>query len=790
MSDHPASPPTELGDADRALRESDAKYRDVFEHMTTGFTLCRVIFEGGRPVDYVHEEANLAFEAQTGLRLDAVLGRRITEVLPGIREDPSRWIELLGEVARTGTPIHYEQHVAELDRWYEATAYRPKPGYFAVVFLDVTERKRTEERLRESEQRYRSLFDNMTEGFFLAEVVRDAAGKPMDFRFLDANPALEPLTGLRRSEIRGRTAREVLPGIEDSWIEIFGRVAVTGEPARIGQFAAPLQRYFETVAYSPRPGQFACVFSDVTDRKQAEEALRQSTLLLRAISDTSQDAIFAKDREGRLRFANPATLALIGKPLPEVLGKTDAELLSDAAIAAKIMENDRRIMEGGVPVELEEPLADPTGSPRVFLSRKTPYRGASGDVIGLLGISRDITERKRMEEALHRANERLRDADRRKDEFISLLSHELRNPLAPIRNSIHILDRAAPDSAQAARAKEVIRRQTDHLTRLVDDLLDVTRVSRGKIQLQCRRLDLRDVVRRTCDDHRAMFEERGIELRIDTTPGAVWVDADATRIAQVAGNLLQNAAKFTSEGGVVSVHTGVADGRAELRVRDDGVGMNPEEIDRMFEPFAQAERSLARTHGGLGLGLALVRGLVELHGGIVRAHSGGPGRGAEFVVTLPLAPTPEAPAPDDCANAATTGRHVLIIEDNLDAGQSLADFLELSGHRVALAHDGRTGIALARELRPDVVLCDIGLPDVSGYEVARTLRADERLRGTRLVALSGYAQPEDRERAMEAGFEVHLPKPPPLESARGAARRSAMKRWEERPPVRPLSHHR
>ncbi|WP_242343396.1 PAS domain-containing protein [Anaeromyxobacter terrae] len=634
----------ELRRAEQALRESEAKYRGLFDHMTNGFTLCRVIFEGDRPVDYVHEEANLAFEAQTGLRRDAVLGRRISEVLPGLREDPAGWIELLGNVARTGEPVHYERHLAELGRWFEATAYRPKPGYFAVLFLDVTERKRTEERLRES-----------------------------------------------------------------------------------------------------------------------TTLLRESTQLLRAISDTSGDVIFAKDRDGRMRFANPGTAALVGKPAGEILGKTDLEFLSDPAVGRQIMETDRHIMASGEPAEVEEAVPLPDGRPRVWLSRKTPYRDADGNVIGLLGISRDITDRKRIEDALHEANERLREADRRKDEFISVLSHELRNPLAPILSSIQLLGRAAPDSPQAARAREVIHRQAEHLTRLVDDLLDVTRVTRGKIQLQRRRVDLRDVARRTCDDHRAIFDERAVELRIDMTPGAVWIEADPTRISQIVGNLLQNAAKFTPAGGTVFVHTGVAHGQAELRVRDDGVGMDPGEIDRMFEPFAQAERSLARTRGGLGLGLALVRGLVELHGGTARADSQGPGRGAEFVVTLPLAPAPEAEATRAAERGAATGLSVLIVEDNVDAGQSLADLLELSGHRVALAHDGRTGIALAGELVPDVVLCDIGLPDVSGFDVARALRADERLRRTRLVALSGYAQREDLEKAREAGFDAHLPKPPSLD---------------------------
>ncbi|GEJ55998.1 hybrid sensor histidine kinase/response regulator [Anaeromyxobacter diazotrophicus] len=373
------------------------------------------------------------------------------------------------------------------------------------------------------------------------------------------------------------------------------------------------------------------------------------------------------------------------------------------------------------------------------------------------GFVMDVTDQVAAEQAL-------RDSDRRKSEFLAVLSHELRNPLAPIRDGLYLLDRMPPGSPQAARAREVIHRQTDHLARLVDDLLDVTRISRGKMQLRRERLELRELVRRTCDDHRPAFEQRGIELRIALPAGAVWVDADATRLAQVLGNLLQNAAKFTGEGGHVGVSASTGPGEVQLRVADDGIGLAPELVPRLFEPFVQAENGQARTHGGLGLGLALVKGLVELHGGSVRAQSAGRDRGATFTVTLPQAsaPAPRA-SPPAARPAAARTLTVLVIEDNLDAARTVADLLELDGHRVVIATDGRSGIARAREAKPDFVLCDVGLPDVDGYEVARTLRADPALASTRLVALSGYAQPEDKERARAAGFDAHLAKPAPFD---------------------------
>jgi signal transduction histidine kinase len=390
--------------------------------------------------------------------------------------------------------------------------------------------------------------------------------------------------------------------------------------------------------------------------------------------------------------------------------------------------------------------------------RSIPAREPDGSVLWH-GHVADVTERKQAEEALRRSELHLQEEARRKDEFLAILSHELRNPLAPIRAGIQVLRRAAAGSDEAARALETVGRQAEHLTRIVDDLLDVTRIARGKIRLHREVLDLCALVERGVHDHRAEAEAARVALRLELPDRPACVDADGTRIAQALENLLGNALKFTPPGGSVTVGLAMKGGRAEVRVRDTGIGMEPALIERLFEPFAQADESAARTHGGLGLGLAVVRGLVEMHGGEVRARSAGPGTGSAFVITLPLA------AGAACAGAAAPRRgeglrRVLVIEDGADMRQTLADLLRLEGHIVHVAATGREGIALARELRPDVVVCDIGLPDLDGYQVARLIRSDPTLRATRLVALTGYAQPEDRRRAAESGFDVHLSKPP------------------------------
>jgi two-component system CheB/CheR fusion protein len=352
-------------------------------------------------------------------------------------------------------------------------------------------------------------------------------------------------------------------------------------------------------------------------------------------------------------------------------------------------------------------------------------------------------------------------AARGKDEFLSMLAHELRNPLAPIRNGLHILKSPRADQAALERARAMMERQLRNLTQIVDDLLEVSRLTRGRIALRTERLDLARLAREATEDHRPAFERAGVGVSVQAPPVPAWVLGDATRLAQVLGNLLENAAKFTGPGGTVTVRVEAheAHRRAVLTVADTGVGIEPEMLPRLFGAFAQADRSLDRSQGGLGLGLALVKGLVELHGGEVRATSAGSGRGAEFTVTLPLCPEPPAVRGRPAAPRPQRRLRVLVVEDNRDAAESLRILLQTLGHEVAVAHSGTDGVRAARSWHPDAVVCDIGLPGLDGYGVVGELRRDPSTAATRAIAVTGYGAEEDRRRALQAGFDLHLTKP-------------------------------
>ena len=378
----------------------------------------------------------------------------------------------------------------------------------------------------------------------------------------------------------------------------------------------------------------------------------------------------------------------------------------------------------------------------------------------LLGAQQALT---RSNEALEsRVAERtaaLEKVDRRKNDFLAMLSHELRNPLAPILNSIYILGRADAASEHALRARQVIERQIQHVTRLVDDLLDVTRISRGKIQLRLERVNLADLVKRTAEDQSTVFETLDVSLATDVPEFPVWVMVDSTRMAQMIGNLLRNAAKFTPATGQVALSLQVVDKCVEIRVSDTGAGIEPELLPELFEPFVQGKQSLARTDGGMGLGLALVKGIVEMHHGTVAVKSGGAGKGSTFIVRLPrVIENVVHDAPGRMVQPITTTRHIIVVDDNRDAADSLAQLVELFGHSADVAYDGATAIDKVRANRPDIVLCDLGLPGMSGYEVARALRA-QRI-DVLLIAVSGYAQFEDIAKAHAAGFDDHIAKPP------------------------------
>jgi signal transduction histidine kinase len=396
-------------------------------------------------------------------------------------------------------------------------------------------------------------------------------------------------------------------------------------------------------------------------------------------------------------------------------------------------------------------------------------------------LKSEIAERKQLEKALHQRAEALAEADRRKDEFLAMLAHELRNPLVPIISASSVIEQSEAASESLRRQCDIVSRQSRHLARLVDDLLDVSRITHGKIELRKKQIELGPVIEQAIESSKPLIEDRNHRLWVTVPDQDIFLNADAARVQQIVSNLLNNAVKYTDPGGQIRLIVELAEDNAEVEIHvvDTGVGIAPEMLPRVFDLFAQADRSLDRTQGGLGIGLTMVANLVNLHGGRVEARSEGRSRGSEFIVRLPVLSLKEVEenqaetslTSKDLLNAFLEARQgdlkVLVIEDNRDASDSLRDMLEIFGHQVELAANGYAGLDAARQFRPNIVLCDIGLPGMDGYEVARRLRKEPELGNMVLVALTGYGQEEDRRKTYEAGFDLHLVKPVDPEKLQG-----------------------
>ena len=498
---------------------------------------------------------------------------------------------------------------------------------------------------------------------------------------------------------------------------------------------------------------------DITERKRADLEIRRAREQLQLVVDATPSFIARYDRDRRLVWANKSYAARFGKEPDELAGNRLIDLVGEQAFRVLDPLFTRVLAGEAIQVELEIPYLD---GPRFVHLASAPTLDAAGVPDGSVTVLTDVTHWRRLEEERERALNDLREADRRKDEFLAMLSHELRNPLAPILNAVEILDSLGPGQRELAGTyNAVITRQARHMKRLLDDLLDVSRVSQGKIQLQKERVDLSVLLREVVEVGRPMISEKRHGLSLTLAPGPLVVEADPTRLLQVFANLINNAAKYTDAEGHIAIISAFENGEAVVTVRDDGIGMAPDLLARAFDLFAQGTRSLDRAQGGLGIGLTMVRTLVKMHGGSVVAFSEGPGRGSELVVRLPLAPSaapvPAGPAPA-AREAAGVPLRVLVVDDNVDAAMVLAALLRLLGHEVTVAHDGPAALAAAAAAPPDLVLLDIGLPGMDGHAVAARLRAAGHARAA-LVAVTGYGREEDVRRSREAGFDYHLVKP-------------------------------
>ncbi len=623
----------------------------------------------------------------------------------------------------------------------------------ATVSLDITERKKIEVQLRESDQNYRALFNNRTVALARCQTVFDDQGQPVNYVVLDVNAAWLQQSGTRSEDVVGRRITEAFPGVSQDLIDRHNRVAVTGQDSHFEIYEPSIDTWFDVNVFSPRKGYFVTLSYNITERKRAEEALHKSEERFRKIFENASIGMLIADADRRYHAVNDRFCEMMGRSRDELLASGCGNLLHPDDQAGDI-ENVGRLLRGEVSAFTSEMRYIRSDGAivwvRVNVSR---LPGREEDRPRLIATMEDITERKQAEDAL-------RNSDRQKNEFIAVLSHELRNPMAAIRTGLSILEQVPQGGEEARQTTAMVDRQFSHLTRLVDDLLDVTRIVRNKIMLKKERLELNDLLRRVLQDCREGVEAKGLDLRVELDDAPVELWGDRTRISQVFANLLENAIDFTPPGGRIEVK-GERDERgrrAVIRVSDTGIGISPEMLSRLFNPFVQADTSLTRSGSGLGLGLALVKGLVELHGGEVGVASPGPGRGSEFTVRIPLGGE-AGQGPAAAPPASAPRRRILLIEDNKDIAQSLGKLLGLLGHEATVALTGSEGLRLARRDHPDVVLCDIGLPDIDGYEVGRRLRSDRSLEGALLVALTGYAQPEDLERASAAGFDRHLAKP-------------------------------
>jgi PAS domain S-box-containing protein len=661
------------------------------------------------------------------------------------------------------------------------TALRDESGVlrgFGKVTRDMTERKQAEESarrllveeaarlaaeanavlIREQRERLRVTLHSIGDGV----IVTDA-----ESRVTMLNPIAQALTGwsqeaaagtplttvfhILNEQSRQQVENPVAKALREGHVVGLANhsilIAKDGTERQIDDSASPIQNeQGQTIGV-------VLVFRDVAQRRAAEKALRISEERLRlALAaghmgvwewDLGTNAIWWSEGLEIIHGLKPGTFAGTLEAFQQLVHSDDRESVRRAL---------SRVVDLHADYDVEFRTVAPDGSIRWIAGKGKLFRDG-GTPLRMVGVGADITDRKRAEEGL-------READRRKNEFLATLAHELRNPLAPLRTGLQVL-RLAEDQAAQENARAMMERQLAQMVRLIDDLLDVSRISRNKLELRKARITLAAVLENAVETARPLIDTKGQILTVNLPPEPIYLDADLTRLAQVFWNLLNNSAKYTDPGGRIELFAQSNGGEVTVTVRDTGIGIPVQALSGLFNMFSQVDHSLERSQGGLGIGLALVKGLVEMHAGTVEARSAGTGKGSEFVVRLPAAPIDdeEATAPVVEPLSGSARRRILIVDDNRDGAASLGMMLTLQGHDTRTAHDGLEALELAEVFRPDVVLLDIGLPKLNGYEAARRIREQPWGRDMVLIAVTGWGQEEDKRRSMEAGFNLHMVKP-------------------------------
>ena len=784
------------------VRESEERYRGLFNSMDEGYCTIQMIFdEQGKPVDYRYLEINPSFEKLTGMQ--GALGKRIREFVPDLE---AHWYETYGKVAMTGEAIRVADEVKGMNRWFDIYAFRiggNDSREVAILFRNITESKQAE--------RHTEMLSNLslqlagaTEEAEIVEIAVEAVGRHLNGHrcyfvecLADENRVLVGHNWVR-DEAPSTEGEHSLPdfGGLEAWRE-FARGDLIIEDVSTHPLTQANSASYHAVgvpSYAVQPFRRGAdwtvclvvteksprkwtaydlrILADVVarvwplvERARADRALRESKDELRLALESAELGSWHLDGSSNSFSADERFRAVFG---------VTAETLSHEQAFALVHSEDRQRahdamaaatrLDNPVAYEVEYRVVHPDGSLHwVFVKGRANFENgpAGRRLLSFDGTIADINGRKLAEEALRESVQALAALDRRKDEFLAMLSHELRNPLAPIANALQLLRQQKNEDPLQQQARTIIERQVGQLNHLVDDLLEVSRITTGRVQLRQDRVALSGIVERAVETSHPLTVQRSHELTVSVPPQPIWVYADDARLEQVVVNLLTNAAKYTGEGGHIWLTIEQLGDFAVLRVRDTGIGISPELLPHIFELFTQAERSLDRSQGGLGIGLCLVQRLVDLHGGTVEVYSV-LGQGSEFVVRLPVmlaALPPVLSASRVSALSAAKCCRVLVVDDNVDAAQSLAMLLKMSGHDVHMAYDGPSALESAFAVRPDVMLLDIGLPGLTGHEVARRIREHAALKNIVLIAITGYGQEADRRSSREAGFDHHLVKP-------------------------------